>query len=498
MGRTIAVIVLAGGLFAGAAYYFDLFKTTGTTGGDDNTIVPPPKTFSSDWGDDLYAPKLTTGDIAPPKDWRKEDPILIQGQLAVLDKQDVSSTIEGSLQFVGEEIPVGAQLLGGIASFLPDPCKVARIPFQSNISGSSWVDQEIVMVYRRLTQGELVHRDQMLAYLKPIKAITEKGTKYIKVKSSEAEYRSADKKAETYKAMYNRQVDLNNRVPGSVAQAELDLSLATWKSAEQDAKAKLESIAEARSNLNQAQVYLMQHSILDEVPTPLAVIKSISKYAGDSVKPGESIMELISLDKFMAEGLVEVQYAGRVAVGMPVTIEPSQEEAPLGGAGKFHRGEVTTVAFTHRGLPGSDQPDVPLIVSGSEDHSVLLWDRRYSKPLSLQIQFKEPVRVVACSPQGSGHNLIIIGCSDGSIYLWDLDNREQKAPRKSPPLSRPMPSRSPAWPSVPMANTSPRAATMLPSSCGTSRSCASSWPSMPWPASSRTRRNGLNRPTTAS
>ena len=54
-----------------------------------------------------------------------------RGHICNVDnKQEVSSKLEGELLFVGEEIPVAAQLVAGIAPFLPDPCNVTKIRFQ--------------------------------------------------------------------------------------------------------------------------------------------------------------------------------------------------------------------------------------------------------------------------------------------------------------------------------------------------------------------------------
>jgi WD40 repeat protein len=426
MVRTLVIGVLGLALFAGIAYNLGLFRSppSGETNPNKKTEFATP-----DLGADLYRAMSMEGFIQSPTDTQDEDPILFSGQLTVFDRQEVPSLIEGSIQYIGEEIPVGAQLVGGIACFLPEPCYVTKVKIPISLPGGKWIEQDNVYVYRRLMKGDVVEKDQILAGLNTGKAITDKRTKVAKVQTAIADYQAAKLKADTYQAIYERSLHLSQVQKGAISPQELAIAKATWESGAEESKAKLESIKEARANLDQTQLYLNQHSILNQIPTRTAVIKEISKVLGEGVKPGDKVMELQSLDKFLAEGRLEVQYIGRVRVGMNATVIPSQEEAPRGRPLKFHRAEVNSVAFTNRGLPGSN---VPLIVSGSEDQSVLLWDRRFSAPLGLQLQFKDPVRVVACSPQGSAHNLILAGCADGSIYLWDLDNKHQKTPHKIP------------------------------------------------------------------
>jgi WD40 repeat protein len=129
------------------------------------------------------------------------------------------------------------------------------------------------------------------------------------------------------------------------------------------------------------------------------------------VKAGEPILQLYSLDRLEAEAMVESQYKPYLKVGQKVVLEPQHEQGPdrrLQG----HFGEITCVAIT------KDLPH-PLFVSGSEDKTVRIWDRRYQGS-QWMLKHSDAVRVVVCSPPGAKHNYCLVGCADGSIYLWDL------------------------------------------------------------------------------
>jgi WD40 repeat protein len=414
MLRMIAVVVLGGALFAGVAYWTGLFHWT-----DPGKGRQEDTTSSKDFGDLLYAAEPDRK-IEPIRDRRDADPILVQGQLNVYDKIDVSSPIDGELAYVGEEIPLGAQLVGGIAPFLPDPCYVTKEKFKIS-QDKGIVEQETVIVYRRHLKGDVVERDRMLAFLRPVKAEAEKRSKFADVEVAIADHRSALKKSETYEAAYKRLRALEDQRPKTVALQDLEFNLATWLTAKYDAEAKKAAIDKARANLSQALLYLGQHCVLNRISTPTAIIKEIAFDPGKAVKPGDTIMELQSTDRFNAEGALEIQYYSKVKAGMRVTIEPSHEEAPMGLPRQRHTKVVNSVAFTNH--------KVPLIASASEDHSILLWDREFSDSLRT-LKFGDAVRVITCSPQGASHNVILAGCADGSIYAWDLEDSNQKLPRR--------------------------------------------------------------------
>ncbi|MCI0689440.1 MAG: HlyD family efflux transporter periplasmic adaptor subunit, partial [Sporichthyaceae bacterium] len=138
------------------------------------------------------------------------------------------------------------------------------------------------------------------------------------------------------------------------------------------------------------------------------VIKVIYKQDGEAIKSLESIMLLQNPNRLRVEGLVELQHAGLLTEGMSVTVEASRPEKPelvLRG----HLQEVTGVAVA------DDGQGRPLILSGSEDRTVRIWDRVDGKQL-YTLRFPSAVRAVACAPDGK-QNLAVAGTAEGSAWL---------------------------------------------------------------------------------
>lgn len=419
MGRFLVSLVLAVCLVGYIAYHFELF-----TDSPDKPRSNRPRTVEAvDVGPILF-PAREMPLIDPPvgKD-RSANSIRIAGQTQPVDKVEISSLVDGQLLFLGEEIPLAAQALAGTAPFLLEPCNIAMLRYQTaelvpNTDRLQYVDREMSFIYRRLIKGHMVTQDQTLAVLNPLKAIMEKRAKITKVASAEAERRAAVATAKEAKAQAERTASLWRTKAAS--EQEKNIAELTATRHQEEAVGKEQAVKQFTVEMEQAQFVLDQHTIRNQLPVNLAIIKEVYKERGEAVKPQDKIMELQSLDRFMAEGFVEVQHLQHIKPGMSVTIEPTQEDAPL-RTFKAHRGEITSVAVT------KDEAN-PLIVSASEDRSVLVWDRKRFGPVHY-FPHAEAVRAVACSPLGSSHNLILSGCSDGTIYVWDLDQPTAQ-PRK--------------------------------------------------------------------
>src|SRR5262249_9103234 len=134
------------------------------------------------------------------------------------------------------------------------------------------------------------------------------------------------------------------------------------------------------------------------------------------------------------EGFVEVQGARRLAVGMPIVIEPVQPDEP-GVILRGHRDPINAVAVT-RGTR-------PYVISASEDGTAPIWtikmgtNKETGKPAWTgedlwQLEHPAPVRSVACSPPGAARNLCLTGTSDGVGRLWDLEPLEKGGELKEP------------------------------------------------------------------
>src|SRR5262249_42757370 len=65
------------------------------------------------------------------------------------------------------------------------------------------------------------------------------------------------------------------------------------------------------------------------------------------------------------------------------------------------------------------------IVSGSEDQTVCVWEIGTRAPLK-KLEHEDAVLAVACTPAAADKNLCLSGCSNGSIYIWDLDAKSEE------------------------------------------------------------------------
>src|SRR5262249_7598339 len=96
--------------------------------------------------------------------------------------------------------------------------------------------------------------------------------------------------------------------------------------------------------------------------------------------------------------------------------EPVWDKGPIRPF-KGHRAEVSSVAV-------SKDSANPLVVSGSADGTVIVWNPRLpGTGIVRVVQHASPVKVVACAPPGGKRNWCLSGWADGSIRLWDLDSK---------------------------------------------------------------------------
>ncbi len=408
MGRLFAVLVLTALICTGVAYYFDMLKTPGPKPlRFDNHPLTASQGPRSDLnlGGPLFAPKALSP-LSPDPSSRSIDPIRITGVLTVKVKQEVPSQIEGEIAYIGEGVPHDALLIAGTGPFLVEPFGVVVNKLPQGSQGKP--DREVVRAYRQLIKGQAVQLNQVVALMNPARAETDLIGKESKVKAADDDYKAAVETTSVAKTAYDLAAQLKKRGAGS--DWEVMTSLLQWRKSQQEEAKLWEGIVLAQSDVGMARIILEQHQIRSQVKN--GIIKEIRKELGEAVKPGETIMELDSLDSFIAEAPIEVQYYLRLHVGMPVTIVPTQEESP-DRVWRHHRGRVNSVAFTC-------DPAQPLIVSGSEDGTVQVWDRLMSaaKYGPFKLPAPVPVRVVACSPTNA--SLVVAGCSDGSINVWTL------------------------------------------------------------------------------
>lgn len=413
MGRFFLTLALGLGLCFGAAYYFDLWPKSPaadhqntTDDSADNGKRPV------ELGDLLYHPQIVGSQLVPPGDFNENllgRVIVVPAQLAPLDKVEVGAEVEGSLLFVGEEIPPSAIAVAGLAPFTADPFRIVPLALGSDT---------VYKVYRRLYDGMTVNPDQMVALLNPAKAMLDVNMKTAKVNASVADQAGSEALYEESKA----RVKANQILYGqkAISFEELRASIATKDKYWQEVLGKRESIKLAQAELETSQHMLKQHEVRNKIRLPRSTIKQVLKNTGDTVKASEPILQLFNTEFLVAEGLLEEKNMEYVRRARQVILEPTREESPLRIL-KAHRNEVTGVAVTHdfQIVANGQKVKRDLIVSGSKDGRVLVWSLQQTEPVH-QLETHSPVRSLACSPPSSSEQWILAGCSDGSIYLWNL------------------------------------------------------------------------------
>lgn len=409
MLRFIVILLLALVIAGGAAWYYDLVPAVPGPTGD----VQHKDQNHTALGGLLYA-AVPLPVLPPPVPAKQQaDPIVIPGHLSVIDKIDISCQLPGQLLFIGERVPDGAEAVAGVTPFITEPFQSTRI-----LRGG----RDQFVLYRRFFEGQVVHQDQMVAMLDFSKAFNEWVAKRAKVKAMEAEFRAtlailkeAEASVEVSRGLLARK--------GTTTEEHRRTVLTRDKYIEESIS-KGEEVELAKIDVDQAAINLKLHEISNKIPVAKSVIKTIYKNRGEALKDQEPVMHLYSLDRLLAECLVEIQYLSRLREGMPVILEPLREEPPV-RVWKGHRAEVTSVA-----VAGTD-PAQPYLLSASEDRTVCVWHRDRIGPLRL-LKHAQPVRVVAGSPPGSGRNLCLSGDATGTIRLWDLDQKTA-APLKEIP-----------------------------------------------------------------
>jgi WD40 repeat protein len=198
---------------------------------------------------------------------------------------------------------------------------------------------------------------------------------------------------------------------GATSPEEFRASQLTYEKLKYERETKGFGISMAKVEKAQSDIKLHMHEIRPLLPYKQSVLKTIVRQRGAAVKQLEPVVVVQNLGKLQAEALIEEQYFAplRNRDHITATIEPTILEKPFH---EFDALEITSVAVAK---------DMK-IVSGSEDASVSVWSPNSKSPL-LKLDTDEAVRVVACTPAAADKNLCIAGCNNGSIYLWNLDDK---------------------------------------------------------------------------
>ncbi len=413
MGRFFLTLILGLALCGVAAWYFELWPVQADTDrpqpSNGKKIKPTAKV---ELGPVLYDPAKVQANTLVPADDLKEDlrrdPVVIAGQLGVMDKVELSPEVEGSLLFIGEEIPEEIIAVTGIAPFMTDPFRIATIDMG---------DRQIHKVYRRLQEGAKVAQGQIVAMVNPAKALLDLAMKKNRYFAAVADHQAAEA---IYKEGLAREVnalDLFNKK--AIGLEEYRVSVLTRQKYYFESVSKEQAVKLAQTEVSVAEFVVKQHEIRNKIRLPYSKIKLTNKNTGDTVKPSEPVLQLHNADYLLAEGLLDIHYLAGVKKARRAVIEPTHEERFFRKL-DAHSGEITGVAVTRDGR----------IVSASDDKTVLIWNKGKSVP-EFQFVTHSPVRAVACSPRDCKTNWVLAGCADGTLYLWNLDDKNPEENKRT-------------------------------------------------------------------
>lgn len=269
--------------------------------------------------------------------------------------------------------------------------------------------------YRRLRENDIVTVGQTLCRLDERNVVAQ-------IEMSEGMIASSNKAiAEGVKALdsYRRVLEVNQKLynggKGPVSELEIENLRATVARLAQDLAQNEQTKVKSAGEELMARVQLTRYFI--KSPVNGRIVKLL-KSPGEFAKAGDVIMEIQSTERVRVEGKLDAQYATRLKKGMPAYIEPT---VPLGPApyANWHRQGVTCVAVTAH-------PGRPMIVSGGEDATALVWDafktrqsHRLPNPTGVGIHS------IATTSAKAKRHLVATGGGDGKVRLWDLSNPDR-------------------------------------------------------------------------
>ncbi|MSQ95448.1 MAG: hypothetical protein EXR98_12945 [Gemmataceae bacterium] len=397
MGRISLIVVAGVALFLGGIWatglWHDLFKKDLPTINRSGEVVVRDL---QDLGPDLYHAdpfKDIPGATRPAV-----DQIVFPGVMVPTETEEVSSLVNGRVLFIGEQVDDSAVLVAGSSAFLAEPYYFASV-----YAGRD----TFVKFYRRIYEGETISQRQMLGMIEPAEALGDVLGKIAKIAATKSEHEATvHGELEGLERFRTAEILFRDK---KISREEYGSAALTYYKLQAEQRGKYQSVLMAEYEKDQADIKLNMHEIRAVLPYAHSTIKAIVKQRGYAVKQGDPVLIVQNLEKLQAEAQIEEQYFTRLPKYETATIEPTILEAPLN---EFpgHALDVTSVAVAK---------DMS-IVSGSEDRTVCVWTPKQLAPVR-KMEHDDAVRVVACTPKDAKKNICLVGCANGSIYLWDLD-----------------------------------------------------------------------------
>jgi WD40 repeat protein len=402
MGRIFFTFTLALVVFGAVGYYLGLFEAPSTEVNNGEGVaaaVPTPDQLGPGW---LYP---------PAKEEAKEpyhrssgmDPVVLQGHLAEIDKIDVPSKVSGPILYVGDGVPEGVTQMAGVAPFMQSAYNTANVLHYG---------RRVQKFYKPLRRGNEVAAGQMVAEIDYSQALYAYLQHQTLVEQAGYEVESAQELDTEAK----KRLDIEMRLgPGVSSEREMsDARLTRVRTKLELAKAAT-AVKKEEVELENAKLLLAFHEVYPKRVMQRSFIKQIYRDTGEAAKELEPILQLYSIDRLMAEALVDFQYYNRLVrtAKRTATIEPVVEQHPLRRFEGHRRMPITGVAFVQKGA------DV-IVVSAGEDGYIMMWEQHKVGDVGNALFHGDAIKAMACSPAGAKQTLCLAGMQNGTIHLWNL------------------------------------------------------------------------------
>ena len=183
----------------------------------------------------------------------------------------------------------------------------------------------VMKQYRKLVEGDVVEKGQLLALVDPVVAHDDVLVKISKLDVAEADVQTSVKTKDEAKSRYERMVNANLSKPGTFALEEVSGARLTYERYIQEELSKRASLIQAQRELSAAVSILKKHEVRAD---SAGVIKVIIKHQDEGVKNLDPILQILDPVHLRVEAQMEVQDLSKVKMGMEVTVEPTVAEPP--------------------------------------------------------------------------------------------------------------------------------------------------------------------------
>jgi WD40 repeat protein len=318
------------------------------------------------------------------------EPITVPlANVVVTRKLDLPSKVDGTILWIGTEIDEAA------AGML-NPHDVFHHPRDNKI-------------YRRLTPGDYVKRDQVVVLLDDKDAFYEFKAAQTKLAAAKASVIEYDKTVTQLRLLRDQVKQGEER--GVVPTQELYTQEATLARYNADSADRRGQADVASAEAEKAQNLLNKHTLSSMIE---GEVQQVIKHEGDGVKGTEPMLTIHDFGKLRVVGSLPKEYLNIVSAGNDVTIEVPRD-VPYGVTFDQHTTNKPIVAVAVAVVGGK-----PVIVSAAEDGWVYAWDRELKVLGSVRIA--GGVRSLAVTRPGVDPALALVGGADGTARLYDAAN----------------------------------------------------------------------------